>query len=72
MRKRYKLFLENDFTVDNIYARTSDADRCHMSGGTLLAGMFPPTEDETWNPDLLWQPIPLHSLPRNLDNVSFL
>lgn len=41
-------------------AQTTDVDRTHMSCQSNLAGMFPPTKDETWNDKLAWQPIPVH------------
>ncbi|XP_053601206.1 prostatic acid phosphatase-like isoform X2 [Plodia interpunctella] len=40
-----------------------------MSAYTFLAGLYPPTEKQMWHPELLWQPIPVHSLPRELDNI---
>lgn len=41
-----------------------------MSAYTFLAGLYPPTERQMWHPDIPWQPIPVHSLPREMDNVS--
>lgn len=32
-----------------------------MSAQCNAAGMFPPSEDEVWNKDLYWQPIPVHT-----------
>lgn len=69
LNKRYESFLKSDFTMTDVFVRSSDADRCHMSGGTFLAGLFPPKEEEVWNSDLLWQPVPIRSLPRNEDNI---
>lgn len=33
-----------------------------MSALANAAGMFSPSEDEVWNKDLLWQPIPVHTI----------
>lgn len=70
LNTRYKLLIDEHFSINDVYVRSSDADRCHMSGASLLAGMFPPSSKQIWNKNLLWQPVPIHSLPRNLDNVS--
>lgn len=35
-----------------------------MSAQANLAGLFYPTEDEQWTKDILWQPVPVHTLPR--------
>lgn len=55
-----------------MYVLSSYADRCHMSAQLLLAGLYKPVRNQIWNSDLLWQPIPVHELPRNLDNVRFI
>lgn len=39
-----------------------------MSAQASLAGLFPPaTEDERWNEEIYWQPIPVHTMPIELD-----
>jgi lysosomal acid phosphatase len=41
-----------------------------MSAYSNLAGFFPPgNSSEKWNPDLDWQPIPVHTVSQNVDNV---
>lgn len=45
-------------------------NRTVASALALLAGLFPPTKNETWNPGLNWQPIPVHTTEL-LDAVSF-
>ena len=34
-----------------------------------LAGLYPPKEGQIWNPDLLWQSIPVHTVPVDDDNI---
>lgn len=41
-----------------------------MSAQLLLAGLYPPQKEQIWSTDILWQPVPIHGNPRNLDNVS--
>lgn len=39
-----------------------------MSAESNLAGLFPPiTEDEKWNDEIKWQPIPVHTIPKEFD-----
>ena len=40
-----------------------------MSAMSNLAGLYPPQKGQIWNPDLLWQPIPVHTVPVDDDNI---
>lgn len=40
-----------------------------MSAESNLAGFFPPDGAQVWNTKILWQPIPIHTIPEKLDNV---
>lgn len=42
-----------------------------MSSQANLAGLFYPTNDEKWNEEILWQPIPVHTVPQSLDYILF-
>ncbi len=44
--------------------------RTMESGYCMLAGMYPPSGDQIWNPNLLWQPIPVYTRSLNEDPVS--
>lgn len=44
-------------------------DRTLMSAEANLAGLFTPHGDEIWNRDLLWQPIPIHTVPFSKDYI---
>ncbi len=69
LRQRYNGFLSETYDENDIYVRSSDVDRTLMSAMSNLAGLYPPQDGQVWNPDLLWQPIPVHTLPVDEDNV---
>jgi len=61
LRERYLGFLHplQRYTPSEIDVSSTNIDRCYQSAGYLLAGMYPPNEEQTWNKDLKWQPIPI-------------
>jgi len=63
LRDRYRDFLPSEYLKENFYVRSSSIDRCLMSAAANLAGLYPPTDDQIWNPKLPWRPVPIHSLP---------
>lgn len=71
MRRRYNGYLPNDYSDDDVYMKSSDKSRTLMSAYLFLAGLYPPTSDQTWNHEIAWQPIPARSLPRELDMVFY-
>lgn len=70
LRYRYDGFLSSKYIPAGIAVISSDVDRCIMSAQLLLAGLYPPEGIQKWNPDLPWQPVPVHSLPPECDKVS--
>ena len=71
-RQQYKdLVTAKPYRYDLILVNSSDSDRTLMSAEAFLAGLFPPSDEELWNSEnLRWQPIPVHTLPKPLDNVN--
>lgn len=69
LRTLYKDFLPKYYWPVEVNFTSSYSERCLMSAELVGAGMFPPEDFQVWNSDLLWQPIPIHYLPRNLDNL---
>ncbi|XP_048754443.2 lysosomal acid phosphatase-like [Ostrea edulis] len=82
MRQHQKLgqWLGNRYRMDNtllnasyrhneIEIASSNEDRCLMSAYSNLAGLYPPTEQEKFDPSINWQPIPVHTRPEKEDNV---
>ncbi|CAH1985398.1 unnamed protein product [Acanthoscelides obtectus] len=69
LRKQYSDFIPAQYSAKNIAVNSSSVDRCIMSALAFSAGMFPPTGEQVWTQEILWQPIPVHYLPRDLDTT---
>lgn len=70
LRVRYDGFLSPMFNSSEAQSYTSDTDRTKMSAQLVLAGLFPPTGDQIWNPEYkCWQPIPYTTLSSRDDRV---
>lgn len=52
-----------------VYVRSTDFDRTLMSAEANLAGLFPPNGRQRFNPNISWQPIPVHTVPITEDRV---
>lgn len=52
-----------------VYVRSTDFDRTLMSAEANLAGLFPPNGIQRFNPNISWQPIPVHTVPITEDRV---
>uniref|UniRef100_A0A8C3KAY2 acid phosphatase n=1 Tax=Calidris pygmaea TaxID=425635 RepID=A0A8C3KAY2_9CHAR len=66
-RERYSNFLNSTYNRQEFYIQSTDYDRTIMSAQSYLSGLFPPTSSQIWNPELLWQPIPVHVLQKSTD-----
>ncbi|XP_067883590.1 lysosomal acid phosphatase-like, partial [Heterodontus francisci] len=67
LRRRYKDFLNSSYDRHQIYVRSTDVDRTLMSAESDLAGLYPPHGHQIFNPDVNWQPIPVHTVPEKYD-----
>ncbi|CAM4516406.1 unnamed protein product, partial [Lepidochelys olivacea] len=72
MRKRYKHFLSTVYNQYEIYVQSTDADPSLMSAQASLAGLYPLVGNQVWNPKILWQPIPVHTVPVSHDKLLYL
>ncbi|XP_044534241.1 prostatic acid phosphatase [Gracilinanus agilis] len=72
LRKRFSNFLNSTYNRNEIYVRSTDVDRTLMSAMTNLAALFPPEGSSIWNPKILWQPIPVHTVPTSEDQLLYL
>ncbi|XP_004625075.1 prostatic acid phosphatase [Octodon degus] len=72
LRKRYGKFLNESYKHEQVYIRSTDVDRTLMSAMVNLAALFPPLGTSMWNPKLLWQPIPVHTVAVSEDRLLYL
>ncbi len=72
LRCRYGSFLSKDYSIDQVYCRSSQTDRTSMTASAVLAGLFPPNPANNQShvdyPALNWQPIPCFTIDTQLDN----
>lgn len=70
IRKEYASFLDDIYTEDLIEVISTNTERTKMSAQLVLAGLFPPVGQQVWNPELMWQPIPIYFLKKGEIDVS--
>lgn len=68
LRFEYGDLLNETYKNTEIFVQSSNVNRCLMSAYSNLAGLYPPKGSQVWNPQLLWQPIPVHTRPEAEDN----
>uniref|UniRef100_A0A2K6ABK5 Lysosomal acid phosphatase n=1 Tax=Mandrillus leucophaeus TaxID=9568 RepID=A0A2K6ABK5_MANLE len=69
LRQRYHGFLNTSYHRQEVYVRSTDFDRTLMSAEANLAGLFPPNGMQRFNPNISWQPIPVHTVPITEDRL---
>jgi hypothetical protein len=62
-------YMSSNYNRSQIYVRSTDYDRTLMSAQCVLGGLYPPTPDQEFKPGLQWQPIPVHTVPKNEDTL---
>ncbi|XP_023288233.1 venom acid phosphatase Acph-1 isoform X2 [Orussus abietinus] len=67
LRNRYDQFLGRVYRPAEVYAYSTDLDRTKVSLQLVLAGLYPPTPSQKWNPNLPWLPIPTIYFPEKVD-----
>lgn len=67
--RRYSKVLGPKYSPEKVYVLSTDYDRSIMSAQSNLAGLFKPGDEEIWMDGLKWQPIPVHTLPKQMDNI---
>ncbi|XP_032682321.1 venom acid phosphatase Acph-1-like [Odontomachus brunneus] len=71
LRERYDQYFGPDYWPTKIYARSTEVPRTQLSLQLVLAGLFPPSERQTWNPHLPWIPAWTFFVPYEADNLLF-
>uniref|UniRef100_A0A8C4ZHD5 Lysosomal acid phosphatase n=1 Tax=Gadus morhua TaxID=8049 RepID=A0A8C4ZHD5_GADMO len=69
LRGRYKGFLNETYDRREVHVRSTDYDRTLMSAEANLAALYPPSGQQVFNPDLKWQPIPVHTVPQDQETL---
>ncbi|XP_060531079.1 venom acid phosphatase Acph-1-like [Cylas formicarius] len=69
LRARYHDFLGDDYYPDIIEAFSTDYNRTKMSLQLVLAGLFPPNEEDMFEYGIQWQPVPFNYLPKDQDKI---
>uniref|UniRef100_UPI0037E91872 lysosomal acid phosphatase n=1 Tax=Semicossyphus pulcher TaxID=241346 RepID=UPI0037E91872 len=69
LRNRYKGFLKESYDRHEISVRSTDYDRTLMSAEANLAGLYPPSGQQVFTPTLIWQPIPVHTVPQSEERL---
>lgn len=67
LRNEYSYFLNQSYNYQHVRCQSSDIDRTLMSAYSVLAGLYPPQGAQVWNENITWQPIPVHTLPVDID-----
>ncbi|XP_033231389.1 venom acid phosphatase Acph-1-like [Belonocnema kinseyi] len=71
LRERYDGYFGPDYWPSLIYAQSTDLPRTKMSLQLVLAGLFPPSELQTWNQNLPWIPVDISYVPAEEDYLLF-
>ncbi|KAG5348337.1 EHD1 protein, partial [Acromyrmex charruanus] len=69
IRLKYGPIIGHKFESTATLIRSSYTDRCIMSALALLAGLFTPSPEDMFVPGLTWTPVPVQSIPRELDKL---
>ncbi|XP_011308148.1 venom acid phosphatase Acph-1 [Fopius arisanus] len=71
LRERYDKLLGPYYSPELIYGRSTDLSRTQMSLQLVIAGLFPPSEEQLWNPRLPWLPVSTVFTPSERDGLLF-
>lgn len=69
IRNRYQDFIPIEYNEDDIHVLSSHFSRTLMTAYCVLAGLYEPKGNDVWLENMNWQPIPVHIVPKNVDNL---
>ncbi|XP_051172442.1 venom acid phosphatase Acph-1-like [Leptopilina boulardi] len=69
LREKYNSFLDTTYIPEEVESISSNFGRTKMTLQLVLAGLYPPNVNQTWNKNLNWQPIPTNYNDRTKDNI---
>ncbi|XP_076655370.1 prostatic acid phosphatase [Halictus rubicundus] len=72
LRERYSDFLGPIYSPDIFYLQCTAVDRTKMSALLEAAALWKPTEQQSFKPDLPWQPVTLFYQPRSEDTLMLI
>ncbi|MEE6466282.1 hypothetical protein FKM82_006892, partial [Ascaphus truei] len=58
--------------LTQVYIRSTDYNRTLMSAQSNLAGLFSSDDEQVWNPNIVLQPIPVHSVPLAQEKLLYM
>ena len=67
IREEFDGFLSEEYKAEEVRVLSDDTDRTIMSAQSVLAGLFPPKGRQVWHEGFNWQPVPVHSVPREIN-----
>nr|CAD7452092.1 unnamed protein product [Timema tahoe] len=70
LRSRYSDLLPEVYSYKDLYVKSEDSDRCVMSAECNLFALYPPLYNTSSGNNIIFQPIPIHTVPASQDPVS--
>lgn len=69
IRNEYDDLIGKKYEASKMLIQSSDADRAIMSTQSVLSALFRPEPADYFVDNLSWRPVPVHTIPKNIDNV---
>uniref|UniRef100_A0A0N4ZMZ1 Prostatic acid phosphatase n=1 Tax=Parastrongyloides trichosuri TaxID=131310 RepID=A0A0N4ZMZ1_PARTI len=71
IQRRYNGYLHDEYSPFEVYVRSSDYNRTLMSAQANMAGLYKPNNQSQFLPGLQWNPIPVHTMPKEDDKELY-